>query len=190
MKAGLGGVFRGLDITARDDDNALFIFGLCSACAEGKMTAPDEPATMTEPVQRIGRTVGADIVGGKTKMLIARRYASCLPIGVGIQRKTSQLVCEGLADIVAYFNQYGNKVERMVFDSEAAFHAVGQFLRHRGVEPLHTLAGLRNRLVERLIQEVKAKARTIEAGMLFIPPASLKAETILAAIDTIAVSLN
>jgi hypothetical protein len=78
----------------------------------------------------------------------------------------------------------------MVFDSEAVFYAVGQFLRHRRVEPLYTPAGLHNRLVERLIQEVKAKVRTIEAGMLFIPPASLKAETILAAIDTIAVSPN
>ena len=62
MKAGLGGVFRGLDITARDVDNALFIFGPCPACAEGKMTAPDQPATMTEPVQRPGHTVGVDIV--------------------------------------------------------------------------------------------------------------------------------
>ena len=197
MKAGLGGVYRGLDITARDVDNALVIFGPCVVCAEGKMTAPDQPATTTEPVQRPGHTIGVDIIdlpspsiGGNTKMLIARDYGSGLPIGVGIKRKTTALVCEGLADIVAYFNQYGNKVERMVFDSEAVFYAVGQFLRHRGIEPLYTPAGLHNRLVERLVQEVKQKVRTIEAGMLFVPPAQLKAETILAAIDTIAVSPN
>jgi hypothetical protein len=148
-------------------------------------------------VQRPGHTIGVDIIdlpspsiGGNTKLLIGRCYGSGLPIGVGIKRKTTQLTCEGLADIIAYFNQYGCKVERMVFDSEAVFYAVAQFLRHRGIEPLYTPAGLHNRLVERLIQEIKAKVRTIEAGMLFIPPASLKAETIFAAIDTIAVSPN
>jgi hypothetical protein len=31
MRAGLEGVFRGLDITARDVDNPLFTFGPCHA---------------------------------------------------------------------------------------------------------------------------------------------------------------
>ena len=72
MKEGLGGVFRGLDITARDVDNALFVFGPCQACQESKMTAPDQSAVTTEPVQRPGHTIGVDIldlpspsIGGK-----------------------------------------------------------------------------------------------------------------------------
>jgi hypothetical protein len=43
------------------------------------------------------------------------------------------------------------------------------------------------RLVEMLAREAKAKVRTIKAEVFFIPPASLKAETTLAAADTIAV---
>ena len=72
MKEGLGGAFRGLDITARDVDNALFVFGPCQACQESKMTAPDQSAVTTEPVQRPGHTIAVDIldlpspsIGGK-----------------------------------------------------------------------------------------------------------------------------
>ena len=45
----------------------------------GKMTAPDQGAVTTEPVQRPGHTIGVDIldlpspsIGGNTKMLAAR----------------------------------------------------------------------------------------------------------------------
>jgi hypothetical protein len=55
------------------------------------MTAPDQPATMTERMQRRGYKASVGIldlparsIGGNTKMLIARCYASGLPIDVGL----------------------------------------------------------------------------------------------------------
>ena len=197
MKAGLSGPFKGYNLTARDVDNALAWLGPCSVCTEAKMVAPDQPAVEQEPIQRPGHTIGVDLkelpcpsIGGNQWMVIAGCYASGYPVIVPIKRKVTEMVCQALADVIAAFNQFGNRVERMVFDSERVFYAVKTFLGLRGVLAVYTPAGLHNRWIERLIQTVGAKVRVLEAGMPLKLPAKLKVETYLAAAESIAMSPN
>ena len=78
------GQYSDHNVTARDVTNAADILGPCTACLEGKMTAPPEPSNEeTEPVQRPGHTLGIDLVkltgeslGGHHQMLFARDYGS------------------------------------------------------------------------------------------------------------------
>ena len=113
-----------------------------------------------------------------------------LPSDRANQTKITEMVCQALADIIAAFNQFGNRVERMVFDSERVFYAVKTFLGLRGVLAVYTPAGLHNRWVERLIQTIGTKIRVLEAGMPLKLPAKLKVETYLAAAESIAMSPN
>ena len=197
LKQGLSGPYRATYVTARDVDNAALWLGPCLACVEANMMAPDQPAVEREPIRKPGHTLGCDLVelacpsiGGNRWMLIIGDYATGHPVVVPIQRKTTEMVCEGLQAGLAAFNQYGNRVERIVFDSEAVFRAVKVFLGGRGVLAVYTPAGLHNRWVERLIQTLKRKVRQLEAGMTFIMPEKLKVETWMAAAGSVSVTPN
>ena len=115
-------------LTGRDVRNADMIFGTCEVCAEAKMTAPTEPTSDTAPASRVGQVLYIDLLaltkekkdslGGYRQWLVGRDEKSSMPFQIGMKNKTQKSICEGIDVIVAFFNQYGHRVDEIVFDNE------------------------------------------------------------------------
>ena len=129
------GVFQEAEgLTGRDVKNAEKLYGPCEVCAEAKMTAPDEPKSQHAPAERVGQALYIDLhaiakdsrasIGGHRVFLIGTDEKSGYPFKAGLASKTQKSVCEGLDSIIDDFNQYGHRVESIIFDNEAVFIAV------------------------------------------------------------------
>ena len=182
-------------LTGRDVDNADAIFGPCEACTEAKMTAPIEPQSQSSPANRVGEVLYADLhaltkdkrssLGGHRQWLIGRDEKSGMPYAVGMTSKTQKCVCDALDSVIAYYNQYGHKVSKYVFDNEAVFISCGDHLRRKGVEPVYTPSGMHNKRAERLVRELKDKMRCIECALPYELPDELYGEKLSAAVEAI-----
>ena len=81
------------------------------------------------------------------------------------RRKTAQGVGETLDRIVALMNRYGHRVENIVLDDEAVFVAMRDVMAVKGINCMYTPAGLRNKRVERMVQTLKSRMRTMKADL-------------------------
>jgi hypothetical protein len=63
LKAALDrGSIAGTHLTSRGVQNAREIFGPCLGCLQGKMTAPREPSSTTQPAEHIGERLHMDLL--------------------------------------------------------------------------------------------------------------------------------
>ena len=71
----------------------------------------------------------------------------------------------GIVRIVGALNEFGHRVENIVFDDEAVLKAMEDRLSFRSVNCKYTAAGAHNKRVERTVQELKAKMRCLAADL-------------------------
>jgi len=62
-------LFTATHLTSQDFRNARAISGPCKACREGKMTAPPDSTSTTEPGRTIGSKIHTDLILLKTKSI-------------------------------------------------------------------------------------------------------------------------
>ena len=201
IKALDNGVYEGMGgLTGRDVRNADMIFGTCEVCAEAKMTAPTEPTSDTAPASRVGQVLYIDLLaltkekkdslGGYRQWLVGRDEKSSMPFQIGMQNKTQKSICDGIDVIVAFFNQYGHRVDEIVFDNEITFVACGIHLKKCGIKPSHTPSHSHNKRAERLVREVKDKMRCLECALPYDLPDELYGEKLAAAVEAISTLPN
>ena len=183
------GVIAGCHLTGADIDNAYKLFGGCNACAEGKLKLPPEPESKSAPAPRVGHTLYADMffydkatLGGNNMVVIAEDEKSGAALHAATKRKTAQGVGEALDRIVAGMNRYGHRVENIVFDDEAVFVAMRDVMAVKGINCMYTPAGLHNKRVERMVQTLKSRMRTMKADLDYRLPSNLTGELLSAAV--------
>jgi len=179
---------NGGDLTYRDVQNSIILFGKCRACMEGSMKAPSKRKSTSRPASKIGWRLAMDLLplsetslGGNNWVLIAVDDKSGYIFMVGLKRKTTEDVEEGINKILLEVISCGHAVKEILFDNEQVFNAVGNFVRNKGVIPLYTPSGLHNNLSERYTQTVKTKKRIIQSSLPYQIPGYLKLEALIAA---------
>jgi len=180
-------------LTSHDVRNAIALFGPCTACVEGKMNNPSEPASTTLPAQLIGEHLHADLIplgkpsiGGHTQMIAAVDEKSAYNCLVPTLNKSAPTLWEGMEQILAFFQQYGHKVVQITTDAESTLRALKTPLNQRGIVLTVTPAGLHEKRIERYIQTLKKRRAAILAGLDYELPHALVVESYMAA----AASLN
>jgi hypothetical protein len=160
--------------TAADVRNARALFGPCPACTEGKMVAPPQRTSTTEPAHQVGEVLHGDFiflkqtsVGGNNIIFFTVDEFSGLCKGVPGKSKAAAAACAMAT--VAEFNAFQHQVRRMHTDSEAVLKAMKKPLGMTGVHLKAYPPGLFEKRAERSIQTVKARKRT---GPIMKPLAS------------------
>jgi hypothetical protein len=186
------GLYAGCNLTRRDVDNAYKLFGGCNACLEGKYQLPSEPPSETEPCPSVGHTLNVDLyiyrvttLGGYNYVVIATDQKSGAILHAPIKKKTAECVLEGIMRIVGSLNKFQHKVHKIVFDSEAVFLAMEPRVAVKGISCGYTPAGLHNKPVERAMQTLKAKMRSMKADLDYELPKHLYGELMSAAVTAI-----
>jgi hypothetical protein len=187
-----GGAFSNNHLTAQDFRNGRRLYGPCPACTEGKMKAPREPASLTEPARFVGEHLHIDLVllksisiGQNTVIVVAVDDKSNYIAAVPAKRKTSAHMLEAVTEIVLEFNRFGHKVSRITTDDEHTLATLRSPLAKIGITVNPTPAGLHEKKIERYIQTVKDRKRSILAGLSYELPANLECEAYLDAITWI-----
>ena len=191
------GLIAGCVLTRRDLDNAFKMFGPCLPCMEGKFKLPPEPPSESEPAPTVGHTINADLfiyklitLGGFNYVVIATDQKSGAMFQVPIKQKTASCVEAALLKIINSLNRHGHKVSKIVFDSEAVFVAMQERVSVIGVDCGYTPAGLHNKPVERAMQTLKSKMRTMRASLDYELPKHLYGELMAAAVTAINATPN
>jgi hypothetical protein len=186
------GVYAAMGLTGSDLDNSLIECGMCSACMEGKMKAPSEPPSNTQPARKVGQRVVLDLwplkyktMGGNTYWLICIDEFSGYMFGVGMQFKSEDCVVNALYKLVEDYNMDRHRVDELSFDPERVLISASQKIKTLGVRPLPVAAGLHAKQIERGVQTLKNKIRAAKCCLSYECPAVLEGELIQCAIKAV-----
>lgn len=186
------GNFRTCDLTSQDLRNARELFGRCAACVEAKMQAPATTSSTSPPAAAVGEHLHMDFIilrgtslgGNKMIAVFVCEYSGML-VGVPTPSKSEKLLKDVFMTAVAYFNQYGHKVERITFDSEPALICMIPHLQRIGIHASGVAAGHHECRIERYIQTIKARKRAMLASLPYVLPPALEGEAFMCAIHSL-----
>jgi hypothetical protein len=172
------GCFPKCSVTSGDVKAALEIFGPCVACITGKLRLDPQRTSMSEPVRHIGEKVHIDFLplpgpslGSNMHILIALDEFSNYCIGIPIVSKN--LVFSALKQVVGKFTRDGHTVKSFAADNEPVIRACKPDLEKIGIDLTQTPSGLHEKRVERFIQTIKGKYRSVLAGLSYVLPETL-----------------
>ena len=191
--AGLdGGCFGPTHLTAQDFRNARRLRGPCPACQEAKMRAPPEPSSHSEPAHEIGEHLHVDLIplrhtslGGNNFIFVAVDEKSTYLVGVPMKSKSAAQVLSAAKSTLVEFNRYGHKVRKITTDDEKTLLTLKEPLGRYGVIMSSTPAGLHEKRIERYIQTIKDRRRSMLAGLPYELPGILECESYMDAINWI-----
>lgn len=173
-------------LTSQDFRNGRTLFGACPACAEGKMTAPPEPSSTTEPARTIGERLHCDLVplshksiGGNTNILFVIDEKSSYIAAAPIHSKSEGNLREAALRILETFNSNGHTVRHLLTDDEVSLKTLGKHLAVHQVTTATTPAGLHQKRAEAAIRTVKSHYRAILAALPYQLPDELECEAIM-----------
>ena len=86
---------------------------------------------------------------------------------------------EATKDTISEFNRYGHKVRKITTDDEITLATLRRPLAALGIDVSPTPAGLHEKKVERYIQTIKDRKRSMLAGLSYELPAHLECEAYL-----------
>ena len=183
------GVFTSTHLTAQDLRNARTLYGPCQACREGKMVAPTEQQSLTEPARKIGDRVHTDLiilegksVGDNTVILLSVDEKTSYIVAVPCPGKGEKSIREAGLQTVSDFNSQGHVVRHMICDDENSLGVLRKHLGPLGIEVTSTPAGLHEKRVERTIRTIKEKRNAMLCGLWYELPPQLEAESYMDAI--------
>ena len=114
-----------------------------------------------------------ETIGGN-KWVLFGTESPCGFMTIGFcKRKTTELCYKMISESVAELNQYGLMVGCAVFDDEATLVSTFPSLKRIGIKPSTYPAGMKNRMIERKIREVKDKRRCMKASLTYLLPDKL-----------------
>jgi hypothetical protein len=164
------------NLTGKDLRNARSIFGPCLACLEAKMHAPPQTESILKenPPENVGEQLFMDIIpldakslGGHTQLLASVDRKSGHVVIVPMPSKGEKAIREASEVVISSYSQYGHKVKWIVTDDENSLKILKT---HLAKEPFNirctaTPPYLHNKRLERSVQTLKARKRTILANL-------------------------
>lgn len=175
------GVIERCPFTSTDLKAARALFGPCLACIEGKMRAAPSPASTTAPALTVGENIAMDTfkypvttIGGNNWGFLAVDEASGYLVLVSSPSKNVAAVEKAQAAIIAHFNQFQHRVQKVTTDHEANFKAAKDKLSSVGVKFNDTVPHMHQKLIERYKQVLEDTRATILAELPYTPPAKLE----------------
>jgi hypothetical protein len=141
------------------------------------------------PASQIGEHIHADLVpiapsiGGHMHILMSVDDKSDFVVGVPLPTKHSSAVNDGYGKLIAEFRSRNHPARHISTDDEATLRASKQYLASNLITSSLTPAGLHEKKIERTIQTIRAKVRSIRAHLPYVLPKQLDAEIYLAAIS-------
>jgi hypothetical protein len=185
------GVHPNVDLTSHDVRNAVYKFGPCPHCMEGKMNNPKAVSSTSPPANEIGEHLHADLIkletvciGGYTQLLVAVDEKSAFFSVIPAVSKGTQSLCDCFDSMVAIYASFGHRVTKITTDSEPVLKACKNHLGLMGIQLTNTPPDLHERRVERYIQTLKKRKNAILASLRYELPAKLEAEVFLAAANS------
>ena len=179
-------------LTSQDFRNGRALLGPCRACQEGKMTAPRELVSKSEPARSIGEHVHSDLyilkdtsIGGNRFILVTADEKSSYIVGVPMQRKSESHVRDAGIQTLTEFNVHGHRMVLQTTDDESSLLTLKKHLGPLGVRVSPTPAGLHEKFVEKRIGTIKDRKRAILAALPYELPAALECEAVMYAISCI-----
>ena len=174
----------GSELSSKDLRNARMLYGPCLACFEGKATVPREvEKTLGQQSFGIGEFLHVDLIsltattiGGNTTGLIAADHATKYVTIAALENKGKQQCLAGIKSMIHFYNSYGWKVRYVSSDSENNLLSCSSSLASYGVQLHPTVPGLHEKLIERVIRELKEKAAATLADLPYVLPLSLYGE--------------
>jgi hypothetical protein len=183
------GIFTTTHLTSQDLRNARAIYGPCSACREGKMLAPTEPTSISEPSRGIGNKLHTDLIilksksiGGNTLILTTCDEKSSYIVGVPcVSKKEAVLKEAGLLTLIE-FNSHGHTVKTIITDDEVSLATLKKCLGPMQVAVEPTPAGLHEKRIESYIGTIKERRNAMVADLWYEVPSELECELYMDAI--------
>ena len=147
------------------------------------MRAPSLPSSLTPPASKIGERLHIDFIilsheslGGNKYILVSCDEKTSYIAAAGMKDKTLASLKAALDTIIGTFNSRNHRVQYINSDDERVMKAATLYLASRGISITTTPAQFHEKRIERHIQTLKAKKRSIEASLSYVLPAQLDAE--------------
>ena len=178
--------FASCHLTAQDFRVARKLFGKCIACTEGKMTAPPEPTSLTDPARSPGERCHLDLhffkvatIGGNKLMALVEDEKTSFLIGIPMKDKSAASVMKLGLSLLTEFNTRGYKVSNILTDDEICLTILGTTLGKFGVKVSFTPAGLHEKRIERHMRTFLEHRRAVLCSLSYELPAELDCELCL-----------
>jgi len=186
------GIFQSSHLTGQDYLNGRQLFGDCPACVEGKMVAPTEKSSNTEPARHIGDRLHTDLIllktksiGGNSVILTSRDEKSGFIIGIPSKSKSESALKDAALATVKFFHLYGHAVRNILTDDEVNLATLKPHLASYRIGVTATPAGLHQKRIERFIRVIKERCNAIRCKLWYELPPELDCELYLEAINCI-----
>lgn len=176
-------LFHNCHLTSNDFRNARSLLGPCPACTEGKMVAPPEPTSLSEPARKIGDRVHCDLIPLKTKcvngttvLLYAIDEKSKKETVIPLKSKGANDLTAGFKLLLLEFNCHGHAVSKITTDDEGTFGPSKRFLAEWSVKLRYYPAGLHEKSAEAGIRRLKEAKAAVLSSLSYVLPDTLEAE--------------
>jgi len=166
-------------VTSADVRNLRRIEGPCPGCVLGRMSTPPARVSVTASSGIIGHTLHCDVLFVRGPKRTKSPFLLCVEgetnyiVIVKLTTQTQSSYEHAQSQVVRYYYSHSHTVKEWRCDREGTFTATEPHLHRLGVHLFQAAAGQHNRLAERMIQHIKAKARATRSQLSFPMPRRL-----------------
>jgi hypothetical protein len=178
-------IFPGTTLSGQDVRNSIALFGPCPHCIEGKMRAPSEPSSNSQPASAIGEIIHIDYIPLPEESIAKNRCLwfavdefSGYIYAIASPSKSKSDVIHVFNRIIAHFAAFGHrsKLQNFRSDDDVAIKAAIFHLNSLGINLATTPKDLHEKRAERMIQTIKSRARACLCTLDYILPKKLFVE--------------
>jgi hypothetical protein len=157
-------------------------------CTESKMKNLSEPSSRMAVQDQIGAAWHIDLhqlkspsLGGNTQLLILVFNNPGVVRVIPMKWKTAECIKEALMENIAEVKANGYKITKYIMDHEATLIATKTFLGMEGIKSVVLPAGMHNKVLERMVTDIKARVRCLKNTLTYKLPEYFEAEVYIAA---------
>jgi hypothetical protein len=172
------------DIVRQDIDLYVDIYGPCPHCIAGKIKRPTYKLSRSAATNKVGQKVHMDLKpyktqqvdGGYSWLLISVDQYSGYLYATKSYTKNQSDVTQAFKDILAWYKSNGHIIENVMGDSESTLKAMETDIRMMGINTYYSTPYQHAQLVERYVQTINCRIRSIVASLPYILPLNLYGE--------------
>ena len=177
------GLIVGTRLTAQDVYLYRLVFGACPCCLAGKTISPSYKDSMSSPALMPGHVVHVDLIpfteiclgGIQHHMLICDEFSTYL-YSIPMKTKSNSDIITAFTTLIAYFKQFGYDIHTLHSDHESSLMSAMVFLNQQGIKYLTIAPYQHEQKVERYVQTINSRFRSVLSSMKFKLPNKLYAQ--------------
>ena len=174
-------IFQNQHLNPRDVDNMRRLVPVCPACLASKMVIREVQHHPNIQTYNTAEWLYIDIVpmlnrgiGGKRYMVYCTEYRTEYVIIDGIMTKRTVDIYTVLKSIYLFYKSVNMLNKVYVFDHEQTLLALRPLLLQLGVQSKYTPAGMKNKRIERVVQDIQAKVKAARLQLEYILPDNIE----------------